>query len=181
MNKEERFFKKFIEQRDIMIQQLLQGDLNKRDYIEDSYFYLKDLNMEPYEIIDEPLKAIYNYQFYNLRAKYIKLKLNDLIRKRSNLEKQAKYRQDINELYAKKDEATLSLMEVVNYKNVEGYYIKTKAKGLKNKLLEIVFYDFESVIFHSMHEEVLKKLKENKVFKEDMQLSLIDDYINERY
>lgn len=179
--REYRFFKKFLDQRETLINELLVGNLDKKMYIEDSYKSLKILGVEPYTIIDAPEKAIYNYQYYNMSAKYLRLQLNELKRIRKNNNKINNFKNQINNMYRKKDEATLALMDIVKFKNVEGYYIDIHSRDLKNKIFEVVFKDFDDVIFHSMNDKIMTRLKDNDVFIEGVKTSLIDNYINSKY
>lgn len=73
------------------------------------------------------------------------------------------------------------MLKLVNYENVDSYYVKSKSKKLNNVLYEIVFYDYKEAIFHSTADWLLTILKENDCFIEGKYKSLIDDYINTRY
>lgn len=73
------------------------------------------------------------------------------------------------------------MLNLVEFENVEAYYVKSKSKFLKDKLYEIVFRDYDKAIFHSTADWLLNVLKDNNCFIEGKRKSLIDDYINARY
>ncbi len=177
----ENFFEKFFEHRDYTIRQFLQGDLSKREYIEESYYFIKSVDVNPYKKIDNPEKAIYNYQYYNMNAKFLKLKVRELNKYGKHPEKIKEYMDKVNWCYRNKDYATLKLLELLEYENLEGYYIKVQSKELRNKLFEIVFYDYKNLVFHSVNPFIIEKLRENGVFTQGSRKSLIDSYINARY
>lgn len=177
----ENFFEKFFEHREYTIRQFLQGDLNKREYIEESYYYIKALDVDPYKNIDNPEKAIYNYQYYNMTAKFLKLKAKELSKYGKHPEKVNEYMERVNWCYKNKDYATLKLLELLDYMNIDAYYIKVQSKELRNKLFEMVFYDYKDLVLHSVNQNIVQRLKENYVFKDGLKKSLIDSYINARY
>ena len=82
--------------------------------------------------------------------------------------------------YNKKDQATLKVIELLNYKGISAYPIYVKSKALKNKLFEIVIDDY-NMILHSTNEIILKRLREEHIFCEEIRKSVIDNYINQRY
>lgn len=176
-------FEKFFAHRNSTIRQYLQGDLTKREYIEESYYYIKGLGIEPYRIIDNPCKALFNYQYYNMSAKFLKLKARDIEKKGKHPEKFREYMDRIGKYYKSKDYNTLKLLEMLDYCGVEGYYIRVQSKDLRNKLFEIVVDDFEfdNVVLHSTSRTIAQRMEENMVFSKGTRTSLIDDYINSRY
>ena len=90
------------------------------------------------------------------------------------------YLEKSNYYYSKKDRATLTALRMLDYKDVEAYFVKVKSKFLKGKLFEIVIEE-EDVILHSTSSLILKCLREEGVFHEESRKSLIDDYVNHRY
>ena len=174
-------FEKFFAHRDSMIRQYLQGDLTKREYIEESYYYIKSLDVKPYQIVDNPYKALFNYQYYNMSAKFLHLKAREIEKKGKHPEKYKDYIERIDKYYKSKDYNTLKLLEMLDYEGVEGYYIKVRSKELKDKLFEILVHEFDNVVLHSTSRIIVQRMKENMVFSKGTRTSLIDDYINSRY
>ena len=74
----------------------------------------------------------------------------------------------------------MAVLKLLDYRGVEGYFVSIRSRVLKDKLFEIVIYD-SNMILHSTNEFILKKLREEGVFKEEKRRSLIDGYINQRY
>ena len=123
------------------------------------------------------LKGLFNYQYYNARAK--EKKQASTIRDLSFDEKK-EYLDSCNYFYSRKDRATLKVLELLEYKGVEAYFIKVRSKELRGKLFEIILTDY-NMILHSTNELILKRLIEEEVFSEGSRKSLIDGYINQRY
>ncbi|MDK2918575.1 MAG: hypothetical protein PWQ37_1308 [Candidatus Petromonas sp.] len=179
---EDNVFDRFFENRDSLIIQFKNGDITKREFIEEHYYFIQKLNLKPFKNgIDSFEKGIYNYQYYNMVAKYCYMKSKDrrLIEKHPHVAR--KYGRKAGYYYNQKDWSTLKLLEHLDFQNVEAYFIKVNSKALKDKLYEIVLKDFESVILHSKSEYMLKRLREEGVFVEGVRRSLIDSYINQKY
>ena len=56
-----------------------------------------------------------------------------------------------------------------------------ESEKLKNKLYEIVLKDKKEAIFHSKAPWLLKIIRDNGIFSDNIRNSLISEYINERY
>ncbi|SKC84095.1 DUF6648 family protein [Maledivibacter halophilus] len=178
----EDVFDKFFQHRNSLFIQFNNGDITKREFIEEHYYFIQKLNLKPFKHrIDSFEKGIYNYQYYNMVAKYCYMKSKD----RKLIEKHPqvawKYKQKAGYYYSQKDWSTLKLLEHLKFENVEAYFIKVRSKNLKNKLYEIVVKDFKDVILHSKSVSMLNRLRHEGVFQEEIKKSLIDDYINQKY
>jgi len=179
---QEDVFEKFFANRDYLIIKFSNGDITKREFIEEHFYFIQSLNLKPFiNGIDSFEKGIYNYQYYNMLAKYYYMKARDkkIIEKhpeeaRSFLEKGKYY-------YHLKDKSTLKLLQYINFQNVEAYFIKVNSKKLKDQLFEIVLKDYNDTILHSKSKYILNILKNEGVFKQGVRKSLIDSYINQRY
>lgn len=177
----ENIFDKFFQQRQSLIQQFKKGDISKKEYIEESYAYIQQNDIKPFKRVDNFNKAIYNYQFYNMMAKYCYLKSKEIKKYDKHLEIHKEYLEKVNYYYSKKDQSTLKAVELLDFYNVEAYYIKVTSSNLKENLFEVIFKDNEQVILHSRSEWLSERLKEEGVFKEGIKKSLIENYINEKY
>lgn len=182
LNTHENVFDKFFTHRDYLIIQFTNGDISKREFIEMHYDFIQSMQLKPFKNgIDSFEKGVYNYQYYNMLAKYCYMKAKD----RRLIEKHPKVARDFyekgNYYYYQKDKSTLKLLEHLGFENVEAYFIKANSKSLKNKLYEIVLKDYDSIILHSKSKYMLKRLREERVFKEGIRKSLIDGYINTKY
>mgnify|MGYP007062428065 FL=1 len=72
-------------------------------------------------------------------------------------------------------------MELIDYKDVDSYFIILKSKRLQGKIFEIHVNSIEKVILHSKSKVILEKLIENEVFSSEPRKSLIDSYVNKSY
>lgn len=153
--------------------------IGKDEFLEINYQYLKKLDLKPFSNITTVLEAVYNYQYYNIMAKKSNKMALDFISK-----KKKKYQQEINNrenYYYLKDIATSKLLELINYKDIEAYFIKLKSKRLTGEIYEIYLKDFDDLILHSKNKDLLKKLKDKKCFLEEAKVSMIDSYVNKSY
>ncbi len=139
------------------------------------------MNLRPFLRIDNYEMGMYNYQYYNVLAKYFTMLANDVKDTRKHQRYYNYYYNKGNNYYHEKDKAALDILEFLQYKGIEAYFINMESKSLNGKLFEIVLLDYKEAIFHSKSIPLLKKLKENGVFKEGQKTSIIDGYINETY
>lgn len=154
---------KYFRYRQSLIDQYIKGDMTKGEYLMENLDAVLSLNIKPFRNIDTVEKGLFNYQYYNAFAKEAKM----------NSEKADYY-------YNKKDYATLKVLELLDFKNVKAYPIKVRSKYLKGKLFEIVLVE-HNMILHSTSELILKRLKDEYVFENEVRQSLIDGYINQKY
>ena len=179
--KSKGIFDTFFDNRTSLIIQYDNGDISKKEFLEYNFDFVQEMNIKPFTKVDSYEKGMYNYQYYNVLAKYYTMLAKD-IRKSGKHEKYSKYYRNIgNKYYHEKDKATLQLLKYLKFKNVEAYFIKMESRFLEDKLYEIVLLNYNEAIFHSKSEWLLKILKNEGVFIEEKKKSLIDDYINERY
>lgn len=171
-------FDQFFRNRQSLIEQYAKGDLTKEEFIEENYRYINAMNIKPFQIVDNVKKALYNYQYYNVLAKYHQKIAHDLPNRHES-------RRDFLELadyyYSKKDKVTEKLLKILDFRDIEAYYVKVKSPNLKRKLYEIVLKDYDNVILHSKNEAILSMLIRENVFSAEERKSLIDHYVNQRY
>lgn len=174
-------FDEFFDSRDALIYKYQKGDLTKKEFIEEHYYFITRLNLKPFQRIDSFEKGIYNYQYYNAIAKYNTLRVRDkkLIEKHPDLIREIENKIKYN--YQKKDESVIKLLRYLDYENVEAYYIKSKSEYLNNKLIEIVLWDYDDVILHTINTGIVEELKREGVFEDVRKRSKIDNYVNKKY
>lgn len=188
-------FDQFLKHRQSLLIQYKMGDMTKNEFIEENYRYMESLGIKPFTRIDNVKKAVYNYHYYNVSAKYWQWIARDS--KNTEKERQAYLTESLN-LYHKKDNATLSLLRLIDF-NAEAYYVRVKSHKLKDKLIEIVIKDPDILLeinaFHSLsglndndylilHTKsifVANALKVNNILEDDKRKSLTDNYINQKY
>lgn len=154
---------------------------DKETFLSSNLAFLEKLNLKPYTSINNVRQALYNYHYYNLLAKKSNLEAQKLIH---NPKKKKLYLKCINQrenYYYLKDKATLSLLELLDYNNVESYYINLKSTRLKGSIFEIHIKSLDQAILHSKNKIILQKLREHEVFLEEERQSLIDSYVNKTY
>lgn len=171
-------FQKFLQNRQILIDHYTKGDLTKDEFIEENYRCINSLGIEPFKKIDNVKKAIYNYQYYNVLAKYYQKKAHDMNRR---IEARNDYLEMADHFYYEKDRSTGKLLKLIEYAGVEAYFVKVKSPNLKKKLFEIVLKDYDNIILHSINERILSDLISENVFINEERKSLIDSYINQKY
>lgn len=170
----EVFFKK----RNDLISELSQGKIDKIAFLEKNYELIQNLNMKPLLNISSLEEGMYNYQYYNILAKFFKQK-SQLYS--NNKKKQKKYNENLmksNNYYAEKDKYLFRMIDFLDKDSSEAYFIDMNSKRLNNSLFEIVVKDVEFAIFHSMNEKILEKLYEKNIFINETRISKIDDYVN---
>jgi len=170
-------FDDFFEHRDMLIIQHMNGDINKKEYLDLNYKYMLEKNIKPFQRIDSFEKGMYNYQYYNMMAKY-HMMLAQEIKDRGNY---SKYLSDADYYYNEKDKTSFRLLRFLHYENVEAYFIKMESTNLEGKLYEIVLNDFEYAVLHSKSLWLLEVLKKESVFSDKRKTSVIDYYVNSKY
>lgn len=174
-------FEPFFDNRSSLIVQYKNGDISKTEFLEYNFDLVKEMNVEPFKVIDSYEKGMYNYQYYNVLAKYYTKLASDLRKAEKDDKYYIYYKNMGNNYYNEKDNATVQLLRFLDFKGVEAYFIDVKSQFLQNKLYEIVLLNYEEAIFHSKSYWLLQVLKEEGIFIDGMKTSLIDGYINERY
>lgn len=168
----------FFEKRNDLISELSQGKIDKIAFLEKNYELIQNLNMKPLLNISSLEEGMYNYQYYNILAKFFKQK-SQLYS--NNKKKQKKYNENLmksNNYYAEKDKYLFRMIDFLDKDSSEAYYIDMNSKRLNSSLFEIVVKDVEFAIFHSMNEKILEKLYEKNIFINETRISKIDDYVN---
>ena len=176
-----RIFERFFDNRSSLIVQFRNGDITKKQYLEYNYDLVKRMNLKPFLRLDSYEMGMYNYQYYNVLAKYFTMLAKDIKNTRKHQRYYNYYLNKGNNYYHEKDKAALSLLKYLDFKGVEAYYINVNSKSLNDKLYEIVLLDYKEAIFHSKAIWLLDILIEEGIFIEGKKNSLIDEYINETY
>ena len=141
--------------------------MTKHEYLSKNLDAVFSLDIKPFRNIDCIEKGLFNYQYYNALAKDAKSAAGS-------------YDTDTNNYYREKDKATLSILRLLEYRNVSAYFIRVRSKYLKGRIFEIVLNDYNNIM-HSKNNYVLKCLKDAGVFMDGIHVSLIDGYINQPY
>jgi hypothetical protein len=169
----------FLQNRKNLIDLYNKGDLTKDEFIEENFYSVKSLRIKPFSKIDNLKKAIFNYQYFNVMAKYYQKKAHILNKK--SYEAREDFLNISKDYYDKKDRVTLRLLNLIDYNNTTAYFVRVKSSKLKKKLFEIVIEDDDLIVLHSKNKKVLNTLKEEKIFVDEVRTSLTDNYINQKY
>ncbi len=175
----DKLIEEFFKNRDFLIDEFESKKIDKTLFIEKNYEFIINLNLKPFEEDMDYRKCIYNYQYYNIFAKYRNLEAKDI--EFFDKKEAERLRGDEEYYYKLKDEVTLLFLELIHYKNVSAYFLNTNSNRLDGKLYEIVFKDYDRAIFHSLDKKILKKLRENDVFSPVYKDSIISDYVNSSF
>lgn len=173
--------KSFFENRDRLIVSHMNGEIDKKSFLELNYKYMIDNKIKPFTTIDSFEKGIYNYQFYNVMAKYYRMIVQEIKESGKSINFYSKYLDDVKYYYDEKDKTTFRLLRFLKYKNVEAYFISMESSTLEGKLYEIVLKDYEFAVLHSQSEWILGALKKENVFLSHIKKSVIDYYVNQKY
>jgi hypothetical protein len=174
-------FDEFFEHRDMLIIQHMNGDISKKEYLELNYKYMLEKSVKPFQRIDSFEKGMYNYQYYNMMAKYHRMIAQEIKGKGKHISFYNKYLQEADYYYNEKDKTSFRLLRFLHFENVESYYIKMESSTLEGKLYEIVLKDYEYAVLHSKCLWLLEVLKKENVFEDVRKKSVIDYYVNQKY
>jgi hypothetical protein len=136
------------------------------------------MNTKPFQRVDHIKKGLFNYQYYNVIAKYCQKRAHES--PKNSLQKKD-FIEKANYYYSKKDKVTMKILDILDFEGVDAYYVKVNSPNLKNKLFEIVLKEYEDVILHSKNEDIRNRLIEEGVFRDEKIRSVIDSYINQKY
>lgn len=174
-------FESFFDKRSSLIVQFENGDISKKEFLEYNYDLVMHMNLKPFFKVDSFEKGMYNYQYYNVLAKYFTMMAKEVRNTKKHNKYYNHYLNKGNHSYHEKDKATLDILSFLEFEGVDAYYIEMNSKLLNDKLYEIVLLNYKEAIFHSKSSWLLDILKEKGVFKDKKKVSLIDGYINESY
>ncbi len=174
-------FSDFFKKRSNIIQKFGRGEITKKQFLEDNYNLVRRSSIIPFLRIDSYEKGMYNYQYYNVLAKYYNMLAHEAKDVRKNQKYYVEYLNKSNNFYHEKDRTTLEILKYLDFKGVEAYFIEMESKRLNGELYEIALLNYDEAIFHSKAKWLLDILREEGVFIDSERKSLIDGYINERY
>ncbi len=167
----EDYFKKRIE----LIELLETGVLDKEGFINENYALMSSFNPGGVKVTTVE-DGIIKYHYFNTMAKK-KMLESDAIEFKDAY-RSRRLRDEAYDLYIKKDKITLNMLETVNYKGVEAYFILMNSRSLMGQIFEIRFNQYEKVVLHSKDRKILYKLKEMGCFSEEPIASVIATYVN---
>lgn len=179
MLSEKEKLKRFLEYRCQLIDDLNEEKISRDDFNYKNILFIKSLELRPFSIIKNYEQGIFNYQYFNVLAK--EALTNAEMSRRNKIIKKEKYFLNLKDnYYSKKDQATLALVKLSKFNDIEAYYINTNSNSLNGKLFEIHFKNKEKCILHSKNKIIKDLLIKNNIFKDEYRNSLIDQYVNNK-
>ena len=120
----------FFKRRNELIKELSIRKIDKLSFLEKNYELIQNLNMKPLLNISSLEEGMYNYQYYNILAKFFKQKS---ILYSNNKKKQKKYNENLmksNNYYAEKDKYLLKMIDFLDEKTTGGLKISEQSVNL---------------------------------------------------
>lgn len=172
-------FEYFRNKRHELIDALERGELKKADFIEAQAALYTEIDLKEPQKIEGTLDGLFYYQYFNTMAKHHQMLYRELKYKDAFVA--VEHRTLSDKLYAIKERVTYRLLEAMDFKAVEAYYVQATSKQLRHKLVEIFLVNEEKAILHSLDYHVISALKSRGLLPDQVRPSKIDSYINQRY
>ncbi|MBN2897395.1 MAG: hypothetical protein JXO44_01375 [Clostridia bacterium] len=166
-------------QRDALIDQLEAQTLSKTAFIEENYKCFVEGEKPPRTAVETVEEGIMAYHYYNTKAKQLIIEGNASCFRDPRHAKRC--HDGAQEQYGKKDAVTTAIVALLDYKDMEAYFVNLHSEDLAQELYEIVLTTRHRVIFHSKDKRLLNRLRNHGVFSEEIQPSKIDTYVNSKY
>lgn len=177
---DEKKLEKFINLRNEYIDLLVDKKITKLEFnILNNEIYHK-INLRPFVVLDSFNKALFNYNYFNSRAKMY-LEESKKYENSKNVRDQKRYKLAENNkinCYYHKDQSIISMIKLECPEKIIAYNISLHSKNLSNQIFEIYFKDREKIILHTKNLEIKDLLISLNIFEEEERESLISSYIN---
>lgn len=165
------------EKRVALIKELELGNLTKETFILENYRLMAGFKNVTTDIrtIEE---GIIKYHYFNTQAKKCMIEAEEIVYRDSR--QSEKLKNQAYDLYVKKDQVTLKMLEQMSFKHLEAYFIYMNSRHLEGQIYEIRCLDYEKVVLHSKDKKILHKLRTAGCFHENKMESIIQSYVNTR-
>lgn len=168
---------RFIELRNIYIDLLENKSINKKEFNHKNNEIFKMINLRPFVVLDSFEKALYNYNYYNSKAK-IDMENYNRHRNSKNNRKAKIALNNTSNNYCLKDESVMAMILLEDPKYIEAYYINMHSKKLSDQIFEIYFTNKDRIILHTKNIKIKKILEDLGCFDKNLRESLISSYVN---
>jgi hypothetical protein len=166
--------------RDLLIDKLEAGLIDKNQFLEESYTYFENSPKPlPGKKLSSYSEGMYLYQYYNAHAKVEKATYQK--KKYKEPFEAVEHRKASDKYYKLKEQVSLSILRFLEFKGIEAYYIQSDSRKLKHKLVEVLIQDHERGILHTLDHTVIEALKKNDCLDFRARTSKIDEYVNTKY
>lgn len=168
---------RFIELRNKYIDLLDSKLISKSEFNHMNNEIFSKINLRPFSVLDSFEKALYNYNYYNSKAKICLEEYNR--HKNSGNERKATLANNnkVNN-YNLKDKAIIAMIKYEDSCNIKAYNIFVNSISLDEKIFEIYFINKERIILHTLNEDIKNILIKLNCFDDTKRESLISSYIN---
>lgn len=170
---EDKRINKFIQARNKLIDKLDLGLIEKKDFLFQNYLLVTRFGIKPFLQPDTVFKGLYNYQYYNIMAKYSQL-FPDKRNSKESLDK-------INNYYREKDMAIIHILTNKEAGRIIAYPLILDSEKLNCQLFEIILLDYEKIVLHSLNKDIKRLLLGLACFETQPRQSLIHTYVNKSY
>lgn len=174
---ESQRLEEFVIARANLIDLLDKNKLSKLTFNEKNNELFDNLQLKPFSKLDTFNKALFNYNYYNTKAK-IALAMCNKYKEQKKINKSKREENLKLNCYSEKDKATYAMVDLEDKEFLEAYYINLNSKNLAKSIFEINFKNREKVILHSKNNDIKDLLIKKGVFIEEIRDSLIDTYVN---
>lgn len=164
---------KFIQARNKLIDRLDLGMIEKKDFLFQNYMLVIRFGIKPFKDPDTVFKGLYNYQYYNIMAKYSQ-SFPDKRDSKECLDK-------TNNFYREKDRAIIHILENKEAGRIIAYPLILDSYKLNCQLFEIILLDYEKIVLHSLNNDIKNLLLSLACFETKPRKSLIHTYVNKSY
>ncbi|WP_297376151.1 DUF6648 family protein [uncultured Helcococcus sp.] len=168
---------RFIELRNLYIDLLENKSINKQEFNHKNNEIFQLINLRPFVVLDSFEKALYNYNYYNSKAK---LDMENYNRHR-NSKNNRKARIALNNCsnnYCLKDDSVMAMISLESPQYIDAYYINMQSKKLADQIFEINFTNKYRIILHTKNIKIKNTLEAMGCFDEKYRDSLIASYVN---
>lgn len=176
-NSEKEKLLEFINLRSKYIDMLDNNIITKSEFNHKNNEIFYKINLRPFSVLDCFDKALYNYNYYNSKAK-LYLEEENRLNSINNKKKSKIAKNNKLNCYYHKDQSIIAMINLEDSSYIDAYYINMHSKNLNQQIYEINFIRKEKVILHSKNSEIKNILLNKKIFSEEVRNSLIETYIN---
>ncbi len=169
---------KYKEKRLSLIHSLERGEIDKNEFLRRTDEIFKDVDHIEPNVINTIDEALYFYQYFNSKAKSAVMSMKGLNKNSYEYKNLSSF---VDEYYEAKENVIYKFLRLLDRDDYEAYFVKLASSKLKNRLIEIDVHALEKVILHSMSTKNLRYLRSIGKMDNEIRVSKIDDYINNKY
>lgn len=178
---ENKILKSFLKERELIIDKLSKEEIDKREFLIENFEIIKKFNIKPFNKLNTVNKCLYNYQYYNILAKYYKFQLDSIPNRKKICSRGRLCKCNINNYYIEKDKATFAMLNILGKEDLVSYPLILNSSRLNLKLIEIILLNYDKIILHTISNDIKNELIKKGVFSFSPRESKINHYVNASY